>query len=171
MNTQRSEAQIAASRANGALSRGPVTEEGKARSAQSNVRHGLLSNTVLVVGESAEIFDRLLASQIEEFDPQTESEMLMVEEMVVCKWRQIRLWGITSVGLNDEIVDQREKAPELVNRPMPSRAYRAMHDLHKGSTTMSSLQRYERSFSRQYDRLLGKLTALKQKRQASGPKL
>src|SRR5665213_3762386 len=92
MNTNRSQAQIDASRTNGALSHGPVTDEGKAISSRNSVRHGILSNSILLIGESREEFDRLLTSQIQEFDPQTEAEMGRVEELVVCRWRQMQIW-------------------------------------------------------------------------------
>jgi hypothetical protein len=164
MNTQRTEAQIEASRANGALSRGAVTEEGKAKCAQTNTRHGLLSNTVLVTGESPAEFTRLLNSLIRELEPQTEGELLMVEELVVCKWRQMRIWSLTAVGLSDEIADQREKYPELLERSLPSRAYRAMDMMHRGNTTYPCLHRYETAFSRKHKLLFDKLTAQREKR-------
>jgi hypothetical protein len=116
----RSEAQIAASRANGARSHGPTTEEGKAKCGQSNARHGILSNTVLVTGESADEFDRLLNSQIRELEPQTEGELMLVEEMIVCKWNQMRIWAITALGISDEIATRHEKAPDMLNRSLPS---------------------------------------------------
>ena len=44
--------QKAASRANGARSRGPKTPEGKARSARNSLNHGLLARAILLEGES-----------------------------------------------------------------------------------------------------------------------
>jgi hypothetical protein len=161
---QRSEAQIAASRANGAHSHGPATEEGKAKCGQSNTRHGLLSNTILVTGESADEFNRLLNSQIRELEPQNEGELMMIEEMVHCKWRQMRIWGITAVGISDEIEGQSETAPELLDRSLPSRAFRAVEEMHNNRTTMSALHRYETAFSRKFDKTLKDLTAKKEKR-------
>jgi hypothetical protein len=70
---QRSEAQVAASRANGARSHGPTTDEGKAKCGLSNIRHALLANTVLATGESPDEFDRLLNSQIRELEPRTKA--------------------------------------------------------------------------------------------------
>ncbi len=160
----RSEAQIAASRANGARSHGPTTEEGKAKCAQSNVRHGLLSNTILVTGESEGEFNRLLNSQILELEPQNEGELMMVEEMVFCKWNQMRIWAMTAVGLSDEIAAQREKAPEMLDRSIPSRAFRAIDELHQGRTTMSALHRYETAFSRRFTKTIREMTARKEKR-------
>ena len=50
-------ARAAASRVNGARSRGPTTPEGKARSSQNALRHGLRAQKfVVVAGESAQDF-------------------------------------------------------------------------------------------------------------------
>ena len=43
-----SDRKIAANRANGALSRGPKTPEGKARSARNSLKHGLLARAILL---------------------------------------------------------------------------------------------------------------------------
>jgi len=164
MNRPRTEAQIAASRANGALSHGPVTEEGK-RIAQSNaLKHGLLSNTILIPGESEEMFDELLADRIREFDPQTGSEMSCVQAMVVCLWRQMRTWGLTAAGQTLEILRQAERDPEAAALPMAAQTYLAITGINKRDNGIDTLHRYETSYERQYARQLRTLLALKQAR-------
>jgi hypothetical protein len=60
MPVTRSPAQRAASRANGARSRGPTTDAGKARSARNGTRHGLRGGPfVLLPGEDREEFVEL----------------------------------------------------------------------------------------------------------------
>ena len=54
----RSELQNAASRANGAKSRGPVTPEGRLASAGNRLDHGMLADAIVIEGEAA---DRLAA--------------------------------------------------------------------------------------------------------------
>jgi hypothetical protein len=34
----------------------------------------------------------------------------MIEEMVVCKWNQMRIWAMNAVGISGEIAAQREGA-------------------------------------------------------------
>ena len=76
---------IEASRANGAKSRGPVTEEGKQASSQNSRTHGLLSKKVVLAGESQEEFEALLASFLEEHQPETATERDLIEKMVIAR--------------------------------------------------------------------------------------
>ena len=85
---------INASRANGRLSKGPVTAVGKLRSSQNAVRHGLLARCLVLGDESPEAFQSLLAAYIDRLQPADALELDMVEEMVAAIWRLRRSWAI-----------------------------------------------------------------------------
>jgi hypothetical protein len=110
MARERTEAQKEASRLNGAQPHGLVTEEGKAISASNALRHGLVANTILIPGESPEEFQR-----------QTPNELMLVEAMVVAKWRQMRAWGLTAAAHAREIRPT-DRLPETADLDMPTRA-------------------------------------------------
>ena len=80
------------SRANGARSHGPVTAEGKQRSSQNALRHGLLAGQVLLEGESREAFEENLTDLVQRFQPADEVACSFIEEMAVCHWRIRRTW-------------------------------------------------------------------------------
>jgi hypothetical protein len=73
------------SRANGAKSRGPVTREGRAKSARNSIRHGLRAKSIVLPTESEEEFQSLLDSYHDQFDPQTGVEMELVEAIAVAR--------------------------------------------------------------------------------------
>src|ERR1700691_4571635 len=101
-----SERQIVANRANGARSHGAVTPEGKLASSRNSLVHGLLSEAIILEGESAERFNALHDSLIAEFDPETPTECGLVETMVVCRWRLMRIWILENAAVSHEIRKQ-----------------------------------------------------------------
>ncbi len=150
MIRERSEAQKEASRLNGAQSHGPVTDEGKAISARNALRHGLVANTILIPGESPEEFQRLLAGQVVEFEPQTHNELMLVEAMVVAKWRQMRAWGLTATAHAREINAQDENGPAALGLDMPTRAWIALEELDKSGGTLRRLHQYEGRYAGEF---------------------
>jgi len=82
------------SRANGALSKGPVTPEGKLHSSQNAIIHGLLADCIVLQDESRENFLALLQQHVDRFQPADEVEFGMIEEMCAARWRQRRAWAI-----------------------------------------------------------------------------
>ncbi len=89
---RRTAAQAEASRRNGARSRGPVSEAGKARSSQNARRHGLTSRTVvLATPEDRAAHERLRRAVVERYRPQGALEEHWVARMVAALWRQQRL--------------------------------------------------------------------------------
>jgi hypothetical protein len=83
-----SPARAAASRRNGAKSHGPKTPEGKARSAQNALKHGLRSQKhVVLPGESAAEFEALEASLLEELAPVGALQAALARRVVAATWR------------------------------------------------------------------------------------
>jgi hypothetical protein len=88
-------AQQAASRANGARSRGPATASGKAAAARNGTRHGLRSGPfALLPGEDADGFAGLHAAVTADWGPRDAYERRWVMELVTSMWRQERLRGL-----------------------------------------------------------------------------
>ena len=83
-----SSARAEASRRNGAKSRGPKTPEGKARSAQNALKHGLRARKWVVLhGERAAEFARLEAALIEELAPEGVLQSLLAQRVAAAVWR------------------------------------------------------------------------------------
>ena len=81
-------ARAAASRSNGAKSRGPKTPEGKARSAQNALKHGLRAQRFLVVGnERPREFDALEAALVDELAPEGTLQGLLAGRIARAAWR------------------------------------------------------------------------------------
>ena len=101
----RTDKQIAASRANGAKSRGPLSPEGKTRSARNSLKHGLLARIVVLPDESSSRFENFVALLNEALHPETAMDHLLIGKMAAAHWRQIRIWNREREGdktLGDE---------------------------------------------------------------------
>jgi hypothetical protein len=81
-------ARAAASRRNGAKSRGPKTPEGKERSSQNALKHGLRARKfALVDGESAQEFEALEAALLSELAPEGALQPVLARRVVAAAWR------------------------------------------------------------------------------------
>ena len=96
MPLERTEAQQAAARANGARSRGPKSDAAKANYSRNNLRHGLSANCLLLPSESKERFNQLADSLIAEFAPKTAVETILVERIIAAQWRLKRICAFES---------------------------------------------------------------------------
>jgi hypothetical protein len=86
-----SSARAEASRRNGAKSRGPKTPEGKARSAQNALKHGLRAQKCVVLpGERASAFAAFEAALLEELAPQGALQSVLAQRVVAASWRLAR---------------------------------------------------------------------------------
>src|SRR3954462_776308 len=84
----RSLAQIEASRRNGARSKGPVTEEGKARASRHALKHGLTALHHLVLeDEVPDALEALIATVVEETGATTEIEHRLARRLALALWK------------------------------------------------------------------------------------
>ncbi len=152
MSSQR---RIDSSRANGAKSRGPITPEGKRKSSANSARHGLLSQCIVLEDEVPERFHELLADLTREHNPQTETQLGLVETMAMARWRVMRLWAIEREVIEEEI----DRTPPGENGPA-ARAGLAFRTLADNGRVLDLLNRYESRLDRQYARALNLLMKL-----------
>jgi hypothetical protein len=102
---------ILSSRANGARSKGPLTAEGKRRSSQNAVTHGLLASQIVMRDESSEGFETVLEEHIRRLQPADGVEVGLVEEMVASHWRLRRAWAIETRLLENQAAVQTSPDP------------------------------------------------------------
>ena len=97
-----------AARANGALSRGPITPEGKANSSRNALRHGIRARNLSFSNEDAEILNSMIEGYTAEYRPETPSERDLVVEMAYNKWRIRRMWLAEIAEINKEMALTRD---------------------------------------------------------------
>ena len=88
MPAPRSPAQIEASRRNGARSKGPVTEEGKAKASRNALKHGLTAMHHLVLEDEAPSeLEEMTARLMAEVAPETEIEARSDRRLAIAFWK------------------------------------------------------------------------------------
>jgi hypothetical protein len=134
------------SRANGAKSHGPTTPEGKKRSSQNAVQHGLLAKCLLLPGEDAENFEILMQNHERRFQPADGIELGIIEEMCAAYWRLHRVWTMETHTLIHQISTQ--PAGQPVDRMVG-----AVNNLAAQPGT-ALMQRYETRLQNMYSRAI-----------------
>jgi hypothetical protein len=86
--------QIEANRHNARLSTGPTTDEGKRRSRQNAVRHGLTAETVIGSLEDSEDYAAFELAVTSDYDAQTTVERELVLRLASLLWRLRRATAI-----------------------------------------------------------------------------
>ncbi len=117
--------QIEANRRNAQFSTGPVTEEGKRRSRQNAVRHGLTAETVIGALEDAEDYAAFEIAVTADFDALTVVERELVLRLASLLWRLRRATAIET-GLFQI------QACQLLKRPPQMRAYQKRQRIIEG---------------------------------------
>ena len=97
-----SEKQLAANRANAQLSTGPKTQEGKARSAQNALKHGLSAERVVLATEDQEAYQTLLDNLKAEHNPKTQTQEQLVADLAWSFWKLERAVQKQTQTLNND---------------------------------------------------------------------
>ncbi len=82
-----SDKRIAANRRNAVKSTGPKTAEGKTRSRQNAIRHGLTAHTVIAGLESRKEYEAFETTFVVEYAPQSAIEHELVARLASVFWR------------------------------------------------------------------------------------
>jgi hypothetical protein len=80
-------AQIEANRQNAQSSTGPTTEEGRQRSSQNALKHGLTAKIALIPGEDEEEYKEFCLGLMDFWSPCDQGERAHVEELINIQWR------------------------------------------------------------------------------------
>ena len=94
-----SPAQIVANRHNAALSSGPKTAEGKQASSRNAIRHGLTGSQIVMPGEDAGAYEELRRGLWQTFEPATEAERLLADQIAANAWRLMRAQRVETAFL------------------------------------------------------------------------
>ena len=146
---------IRASRANGALSGGPKTPEGKRRASFNSLRHGLLADCIVLQNESSAGFESLLAQHLERFGPVDGVEFGLIEEMAAAYWRMRRAWAIEKRIFEDALAKPADAPADEVGRLTAAFSNLA------SSPDLGLLHRYETRLHLMYQRGLHNLLLLR----------
>jgi hypothetical protein len=133
--------QIEANRRNALRSTGPTTEDGKRRSRQNAVRHGLSAETIVEVVEDIDDYRGFEAAIIADYDARTAVERELVLRLASLLWRLRRATMIETelLRIQAEVLRDR-RSSHLAARsrntpsPIPRNAYSAVQNVQEDQT-------------------------------------
>ena len=153
-------ARAEASRRNGAKSRGPKTPEGKARSAQNALKHGLRAQKHMVLpSENAAEFAELEAALMDELAPEGALQSALAQRVVAAVWRLSR-----AERLEADLFAENQLAGWSLGHAL-------IRDCNGGARSFDTLLRYRGGALAELWRALRTLKALQAERVAANPQV
>ena len=154
-----------AARRNGANSRGPKTEAGKAKSARNSTTHGLTSHhPFLFNNEDEEYYLQILENYEAELQPANRIEHDLVKTIALERFRQQRWLAIETAAIDIEIDTKPTFSHQTLTRDVAERQAKAFKRLADNSNTLQLLNRYLNSSRRAYERAMRILLELQDRR-------
>ena len=169
----RSDKQIEASRRNGAKSKGPITEEGKAISSLNGTTHGLSgSHRFLYANERDDLYQELFTQYRTLFAPANGVEEDLVRQIVAASWRMKRIEGIEA-AIVDVQMERQRKSVDKDYKDIEEDTRQALAFLtHTVGDTVTLVGRYHARALRSYNsayKILRELQRDRLKREALQP--
>ena len=163
-NRRRTRAEAA--RENGRKSKGAVTSEGKFRCATASLKHGLTGKCVVLANECPRKYAAMRDEYFQEWQPQGRTETDLLVAAVNCNWRLQRIWAMESALIDSAMFYKRGEFEESYETPTAAmRAADAVCALNVANkANLETLQRYEVTYSRMYERSLASLRKLRHSR-------
>jgi hypothetical protein len=141
-------AQILANRQNAVHSTGPKSPEGKEISSRNATRHGLAGVFTVLPHENPEDFNDLAARVRDEFQPATESENFLVNQMIQSRCRLLRIQRLETLAFEQILTEPGS------NSDPDARILAAMC---ASGNALDKLQRYAAAAERSYYKALREL--------------
>jgi hypothetical protein len=111
-------------------STGPRSEAGKAISSRNAVKHNLCSKSL--TGADLEQFLKIRARFDEEWEPATETENLLLDQMALSQWRMDRALSLELNAFDNDHLDEKLLALALRYRTTAERSfYKALSELQR----------------------------------------
>ena len=159
------EAQRKANRQNAKKSTGPRTEEGKARSSQNGLKHGLLARDAVMADEDPAEYDRQLQQLEENIFPKNVLEFELVRQIADAQWRLRRITRIEAGLVSHQHAytngDTRKWAPETILPGRDGENQLLGKSMQDSTQALANLARYQTHMSRNQLRALNMIRVLR----------
>ena len=156
-SNQISPEKLQANRKNAKRSTGPRTPRGKRNSSRNALKHGILSNDLLVghgTGrENRREYQALLAELIEDLQPVGRTEELLVERIVGCDWRYRRSLRAEAGEIAIGFLEEERHSLRVTDPNLP------------GPEATENILRYQSAILKQRSRAMAELEERQRRRQ------
>jgi len=147
-------AQSEASRRNGAMGQGPVTDEGRQRSALNGTRHGILGSDLMLRPEEEQLLELLCADYIRLYAPTGPAMQEAVTELARIALRRRRLDQLELLAMTAHLDEAAAEpaGPDGAPAPLP---------LSRRLPSLGTLIRYRARLALEQRRVEGEIEALR----------
>ena len=126
-------------RENAQKSTGPRTPYGKSIASQNALKHGILSQRIIIGKESQAYFDAFANDILEDFSPRSQVEREIVERIIYAMWKQRRLRSAETASA------ELSMRPEIILRALNANTLSDFPDVFKLSDfSATTIDNYEK---------------------------